>query len=55
MLPMYGLSMISLHMANLLAGVCMVESLVQYMTQMHLGWSTIGKSISFIVIKGSFH
>jgi hypothetical protein len=57
MLPMYGESMIMSHMANLLFGVSTVGWIVQYvwMTLMHSGWSTIRKSISFIVIEDSFY
>jgi hypothetical protein len=43
-------------MANSLAGVSMVDSIVQcvWMNLMHSGFSTAGKSIYFIVIKDSF-
>jgi hypothetical protein len=45
-----------MHMPNLSSGVSMVDSIIQYvwMTLMHSGWSTVGKSLSFIVIKDSF-
>jgi hypothetical protein len=38
------------------AGLSMVGSLVQYvwMTLMHSSCSTIGKSLSLVIIKGSF-
>jgi hypothetical protein len=53
-LPIYGQFIIILHMTNLSAGVS--SSIVQYvwMTLMHLGWSTAGKSLSLIVTEGSF-
>jgi hypothetical protein len=43
--------------ANLLAGVSMVASIVQYVwkTLMHLGWSMAKKSAFLIVIEDSFH
>jgi hypothetical protein len=48
--------MIIWHMANLLAGGSMVDSIVQCarMNLMHSGFSTTGKSVSLIVIKDSF-
>jgi hypothetical protein len=43
-------------MANLPAGVSMVDSIVQcaWMNLMHSGFSTAGKSVSLIVIKDSY-
>jgi hypothetical protein len=54
-LPICGQSMIIWHMANSLAGVSMVDSIVQcvWMNLMHSGFSTVGKSISLIVIEDS--
>jgi hypothetical protein len=48
--------MIIWHMTNLPADVSMVDSIVQcvWMTLMHSGFSTIGKSVSLIFIKDSF-
>jgi hypothetical protein len=48
--------MIIWHMANLSAGVSMVDSIVQcvWTNLIHSGFSTVGKSISLIVIKDSF-
>jgi hypothetical protein len=47
--------MIIWYMANSLAGVSMVDSIVQcvWMTLMHSDFSTVGKSVSLIVIKDS--
>jgi hypothetical protein len=54
--PMYDQFMIIWHMTNLLAGVSMVDSIVQYvwMTLMYSGWSTAGKQLFFIVIEDSY-
>jgi hypothetical protein len=48
MLPICGQFIIIWHMANLLAGVSMVDSIVQraWMNMMHSGFSTTGKSVS---------
>jgi hypothetical protein len=48
--------MIIWHMANILTGVSMIDSIVKYvwMTMVHSGWSTAEKSFSFIVIEDSF-
>jgi hypothetical protein len=48
--------MIILHMANLSAGMSMVDLIVQYiwMTLMHSGWSPARKTLSLIVIEDSF-
>jgi hypothetical protein len=55
-MPICGQSMIIWHMANLSAGVSMVDSIVQYvwMNLMHLDFSMVGKSLSLIVIEDSF-
>jgi hypothetical protein len=55
-LPICGQSMIIQHMTFLSAGLSMVGSLVQYvwMTLMHSSCSTTGKSLSLVIIKGSF-
>jgi hypothetical protein len=55
-LPISGQCMIIWYMTNLSAGMSMVDSIVQYawMNLMHLDWSTMGKSLSLIVIKKSF-
>jgi hypothetical protein len=47
--------MIIWHMANLPAGVSMVDSIVQcaWMSLMHLGFSTVGKLVSLIIIEDS--
>jgi hypothetical protein len=44
--------MIIWHMANLSAGVSMVDSIVQcaWMNLMHSGFSTVGKLVSLIVM-----
>jgi hypothetical protein len=54
--PIFGQFMIIWHMANLLAGVSTVASIVQYVwkTLMHSGWSTAEKSAFLIVIEGYF-
>jgi hypothetical protein len=48
--------MIIWHMTNLLAGVSIVDSIVQcaWMNMMHSGFSMAGKSVSLIVIEDSF-
>jgi hypothetical protein len=56
MLPICGQFMIIWHMANLPAGVSMVDSIVQcaYMNLMHSGFSTVGKLVYLIVIEDFF-
>jgi hypothetical protein len=51
-----GQSIIIWHMKFLLAGVSMVGSIVPYVwrTLMHLGYSTVRKSLFLIVMKCSF-
>jgi hypothetical protein len=55
-LPICGQFMIIWHMANLSAGVSMVDSIVQcaWMNLMHSGFNMTGKLVSLIVIKDSF-
>jgi hypothetical protein len=42
-----------MHMPNLSSGVSMVDSIIQYvwMTLMHSGWSTVGKSLFLLSSK----
>jgi hypothetical protein len=51
-----GQSMIIWYMVNLPAGVSMVDSIAQcvWMNLMHSCFSTVGKSVSLIVIEDSF-
>jgi hypothetical protein len=54
-LPICSQFMIIWHMVNSSAGVSMIDSIVQFVwTLMHLGFSTVGKSVSLIIIEDSF-